>query len=144
MRLLMVNVGGIIRFVLIWSLNVQNTQSTKIKRKPTQKKSNTKSEGTSPGENNTKEVQLCESSSGNVKKIGSSSGNGKKSGSLQINGSSVAERTFQHFAGCHVSGDYTLPGLGSISIYGSVLWKIYEADSVYIFHFCFNSKSKFC
>ena len=65
---------------------------------------------------------------------GSSSGNGKKSGSLQINGSSVAERTFQHFAGCHVSGDYTLPGLGSISIYGSVLWKIYEADSVYIFH----------
>ena len=136
MRLLMVNVGGgaIIRFVLIWSLNVQNTQSTKIKRKPTQKKSNTKSEGTSPGENNTKEVKLGGSSSGNV----------KKSGSLQINGSSVAERTFQHFAGCHVSGDYTLPGLGSISIYGSVLWKIYEADSVYIFHFCFNSKSKFC
>ncbi|XP_023347819.1 uncharacterized protein LOC111716566, partial [Eurytemora carolleeae] len=74
-------------------IHLKKAQSTKTKRKPTQKKSNSKLEKTSLVENITKEVKLGGSSSGNVRKTGSS----------QINGSSVAERTFQHFAGCHVS-----------------------------------------
>ena len=94
-------------------MNIQKTQSTKTKRKPTQKKSNTKLEKTSLVENNTKEVKLG----------GSSSGNARKTESSQINGSSVAERTFQHFAGCHVSGDYTLRELAIHSNLMDPFWE---------------------